>query len=135
MEVYLTSFFLIILEHKTAEDCSDCKILMGCDGNPLSREQMMESLYNSGQYDVKAKCNFAGPRDAPLGKIMDNSFTREKARYHRAIFVAPTRVDFGISRNTSIHTIKDLSFSNRWEPKYDSFQSFMTAISTATPAA
>lgn len=73
----------------------------------------MESVYDSGQYDVKARCNFTGPRNASLGKVMDNSFTREKARYRRRFpdlswtFVYYERILFVKQMATEIRQLPD----------------------------
>lgn len=50
------------------------RIFLGCDNNPLSRQEIMESVNKSGKFDKKIE-GFTGT-DGPLGKRMENSKTR-----------------------------------------------------------
>ncbi|PWZ05109.1 hypothetical protein Zm00014a_017526 [Zea mays] len=50
------------------------RIFLGCDNKPLSRQEIMDAVNNSGKFDTKFG-GFIGTDD-PLGKIMENSKTR-----------------------------------------------------------
>lgn len=51
-------------------------VFMGCDGCPLSRQEMMEEVHKSGKFKEKFK-GFTGVV-GPLGKRMDNTKTRNE---------------------------------------------------------
>ncbi|PWZ56508.1 1-phosphatidylinositol-3-phosphate 5-kinase FAB1B [Zea mays] len=50
------------------------RIFLGCDNKPLSRQEIMDVVNNSGKFDTKFG-GFTGT-DGPLGKRMENSKTR-----------------------------------------------------------
>ncbi|XP_051224504.1 uncharacterized protein [Lolium perenne] len=50
------------------------RVFLGCDSQPLSRQQIMDRVNRSGKFDGKFE-GFTGT-DGPLGKRMDNSKTR-----------------------------------------------------------
>ncbi|ONM32095.1 NAD(P)-binding Rossmann-fold superfamily protein [Zea mays] len=50
------------------------RIFLGCDNKPLSRQEIMDAVNNSGKFDTKFG-GFTGT-DGPLGKRMENSKTR-----------------------------------------------------------
>ncbi|KAL6597925.1 hypothetical protein ACP70R_046730 [Stipagrostis hirtigluma subsp. patula] len=50
------------------------RIFVGCDNEPLSRQEIMDRVNRSGKYDTKFQ-GFTGT-DGPLGKRMENSKTR-----------------------------------------------------------
>ncbi|KAL6626189.1 hypothetical protein ACP70R_029915 [Stipagrostis hirtigluma subsp. patula] len=50
------------------------RIFVGCDNEPLSRQEIMDCVNRSGKYDTKFQ-GFTGT-DGPLGKRMENSKTR-----------------------------------------------------------
>ena len=52
------------------------RIFLGCDNNPLSRQEIMELVEKSGKFSKKFD-RFTGTSD-PLGKKLNNSKTREE---------------------------------------------------------
>ncbi|VAI03866.1 unnamed protein product [Triticum turgidum subsp. durum] len=50
------------------------RVFVGCDNQPLSRQEIMDRVNRSGKFDGKFE-GFTGT-DGPLGKRMDNSKTR-----------------------------------------------------------
>lgn len=52
------------------------RVFMGCDGCPLSRQELMEEVNKSGKFKEKFK-GFTGV-NGPLGKKMDNTKTRNE---------------------------------------------------------
>ncbi|XP_044980814.1 uncharacterized protein LOC123448108 isoform X2 [Hordeum vulgare subsp. vulgare] len=50
------------------------RVFVGCDNQPLSRQEIMDRVNRSGKFDGKFE-GFTGA-DGPLGKKMDNSKTR-----------------------------------------------------------
>ncbi|EOA28782.1 hypothetical protein CARUB_v10025014mg [Capsella rubella] len=52
------------------------RIFLGCDNHPLSRQEVMDLMNQSGKYDQKFK-GFTST-SGPLGKKLDNSRTREE---------------------------------------------------------
>ncbi|KQK04314.1 hypothetical protein BRADI_2g12930v3 [Brachypodium distachyon] len=50
------------------------RVFLGCDDQPLSRQQIMDRVNRSGKFDAKFQ-GFTGT-DGPLGKRMNNSKTR-----------------------------------------------------------
>ncbi|RCV25438.1 hypothetical protein SETIT_5G166600v2 [Setaria italica] len=50
------------------------RIFVGCDNEPLSRQEIMDRVNRSGKFDTKFQ-GFTGT-DGPLGKRMENSKTR-----------------------------------------------------------
>ncbi|KAJ3669553.1 hypothetical protein LUZ60_011503 [Juncus effusus] len=50
------------------------RIFLGCDNHPLSRQEIMDCVNQSGKFNKKFEA-FTG-EDGPLGKRMNNSKTR-----------------------------------------------------------
>ncbi|BAB64743.1 P0560B06.4 [Oryza sativa Japonica Group] len=50
------------------------RVFVGCDNQPLSRQEIMDLVNRSGKFDTKFQ-GFTGT-DGPLGKRMENSKTR-----------------------------------------------------------
>jgi len=50
------------------------RVFVGCDNEPLSRQEIMDRVNRSGKFDTKFQ-GFTGT-DGPLGKRMENPKTR-----------------------------------------------------------
>ncbi|XP_062198773.1 uncharacterized protein LOC133901410 [Phragmites australis] len=55
------------------------RIFVGCDNQPLSRQEIMDRVNRSGEFDTKFQ-GFTGT-DGPLGKRMENSKTRAEIEW------------------------------------------------------